>query len=82
MSPWVCLCLLKREEIAWKELLEAATGEGVRGISALVRTRKWRWKKYMDKIKYIWSFADNGSQIPEYNRAGGKVRERERMRKV
>ena len=36
----------------------------------------------MDKIKYIWSFADNGSQIPEYNRAGGKVRERERMRKV
>ena len=36
----------------------------------------------MDKIKYIWSFADNGSQIPEDNRAGGKVRERERMRKV
>lgn len=47
VSPWVCLCLLKREEIAWKELLEAATGEGVRGISALVRTRKWRWKKYI-----------------------------------
>ena len=23
----------------------------------------------MDKIKYMWDFADNGSQIPEYNRA-------------
>ena len=36
----------------------------------------------MDKIKYIWSFADNGLQIPEYNRAEGKVRDREIMRKV
>lgn len=63
------------KELAWKELLEAATGEGFGGISILVRTRESEdRKKYMDNIKYIWSFADNGSQIPEYNR--------ERMRKV
>lgn len=37
----------------------------------------------MDKIKYMWDFSDNRSQIREYYRAGGgKVREGERMRKV